>query len=58
MQKKNSSGSFNDSYQDGVLQQITTTQSEVTVYGRGIYRVNKSATSAAVGVEVSTDENP
>lgn len=58
LQKKNIGGGFTDCYQDGSLIQITATHTSVTSYGPGVYRVNKSSTSAAVGVEVSTSKNP
>lgn len=58
LQKQNGDESWSDYYVDGVLQQITVDNSGVVAYAPGVYRVHKSATSAAVPVEVSSEGNP
>jgi hypothetical protein len=58
VQKKSADGTWYDYYVDGTQQRVTDTNTGVTVYGPGIYRVNKEATAAATSVEVSFEGNP
>lgn len=55
IQVKSIAGAFSDVYLEGAVVEINVTNTEVTVYGCGEYRVNKSATAAAVSVEVSSE---
>lgn len=58
VQKKNADDSYSDYYVNGSLQQITATHTGVVVDAAGIYRIDKSATAASVGIEVSTPDVP
>ena len=58
IQKKNADDSYSDYYIDTLIQQITATNTGVVVDGAGIYRVNKGATAALVGIESSTPDAP
>jgi hypothetical protein len=58
LQKQQASGTFTDYWEDGTQQQITATNSGLTVYGPGVYRINKSATAASVPVEASSPRTP
>jgi hypothetical protein len=58
VQKQSASGNWSDYIADGATQQVTATNTGVAIYAPGIYRGSKSATAAAVGVEVSTLYNP
>jgi len=58
VQKKNADDSYSDYYINGALQQVTATNTGVVVEAAGIYRMNKSATVASVGVEISTPDKP
>ena len=58
IQKKNADDSYSDYYIDNVIQTITATNTGVVVDGAGIYRVDKDATAAAVGIESSTPNVP
>lgn len=57
IQKLQADGTWSN-YIDDVTQQMSATKSGVLIYGPGIYRGVKTATAAAVGVEVSTDDSP
>jgi hypothetical protein len=58
LQYKDAGGSWHDYYKDGSQEQVTATNSEVTVYAMGIFRINKDATAGATSVEVSTNKKP
>jgi hypothetical protein len=58
IQKKNADSSYSDIYVDGIIQNITPTNTGLAVYAPGIYRVDKGATNASVPIEVSTNEKP
>jgi hypothetical protein len=58
VQKKNSDGSYSDYYIGGTIQTISATQTGVVVDAAGIYRIDKDATAASVGIEVSTPDSP
>ena len=58
IQKKNNDGSYSDYYINGLIQQISSTHTGVVVNAAGIYRVDKDATAAAVGIEISTPDVP
>jgi hypothetical protein len=58
VQKEDSAGSFSDYYVNGVIQQITPTNSGVVIDAAGYYRINKSETAGAVAVEISTPDHP
>lgn len=58
LQKKNANGAFTDYYVNEAKQVVTATNTAVVVYAAGIYRMDKTATAAAVGAEVSTDSIP
>lgn len=58
LQKRNADGTFTDYYEEGTQQQITATNTGLTVYGPGHWRINKSVTAASVPVEVSTYKTP
>ena len=49
---------YYDYYVEDVLQQVRATNTGVVITGPGTYRVKKSATNAAVGIELSTNSDP
>lgn len=49
---------FTDLYQDGSQVRMSSTNSSVTIYGPGIYRVEKEATTNACGLIQSTPGKP
>ena len=49
---------FTDLYQDGAQVRMSSTNSSVTIYGPGIYRVEKEATTNACGLIMSTVGKP
>ena len=49
---------FSDLYQDGSQVRMGSTNSAVTIYGPGIYRVEKEATTNACGLIQSTPGKP
>ena len=58
VQKKNNDDSYSDYYIDGTIQTISATHTGVVIDTAGIYRIDKDATAAAVGIEVSTPDKP
>ena len=57
VQKKNNDDTFSDYYVDGTIQTITATNTGVVIDGCGIYRIDKDATAASVGVEISRPDD-
>ncbi len=45
---------FVDVYIDGTLSQLTATNNIFTVYGPGLYRLNKSASTANVSIHTAS----
>ena len=43
-----------DVYANTALQQLTATNNVITVYGPGIYRINKGVTAAAVSLHTAS----
>ena len=58
VQKKNADDSYSDYYVNENLQQISLTHTGVVVQAPGVYRIDKDATVASVGVEISTADDP
>jgi len=58
IQKKNADDSYSDYYVDGTIQTVSATNTGVVIDAAGIYRVDKDATAAAVGIEKSTPDHP
>ena len=58
LQYRDASEAWHDYYVDGTLQTITTTNTDLTIYGPGIYRIDKDATAGAASVEISTRSVP
>ena len=48
---------FEDLYQDGSQIRLTSTNTAVTVYGPGVFRVVKEATTNATSVVISTESS-
>ena len=49
---------WNDLFQDGSQVRLTAINNSVTIYGPGLYRVDKEATAGAAGVFISTAAAP
>ena len=58
IQKKNADDSYSDYYVDGTIQTVSATNTGVVIDAAGIYRVDKDATDASVGIEKSTPDHP
>lgn len=58
VQKKNDDDSYSDYYVGGTVQTITATNTGVVIDAAGVYRIDKDATAASVGVELSTPDDP
>ena len=58
IQKKNNDETYSDYYVNGAVQRISDVHTGVVVDAAGIYRVDKDATAAAVGIEISTPDVP
>lgn len=58
IQKKNADDSYSDYYVDDTIQTISATHTGVVIDAAGIYRVDKDATAAPVGIEKSTPDHP
>lgn len=48
---------FQDLYVNGTKQSLTATNTAITVYGPGIYRVDKDSSSGAAGIFVSCPQS-
>lgn len=58
LQYQDSAGTWRDYYIDGTVQTISATNSDLTIYAFGTYRIDKDATVATVPVELSTSTTP
>ena len=58
VQKKNNDDTYTDYYVNGGIQRISNVHTGVVVDAAGIYRIDKDATSGAVGIEISTPDVP
>ena len=58
IQKRSADGNYHDYTVASTLQQISATNACVVLDAPGVYRGNKTATVAEVGVEISTDITP
>lgn len=54
LQVSASGTTFADVYIDGNIMQLTATNNIFTVYGPGIYRINKSATAGSVSIHTAS----
>lgn len=58
LQKKNADGDWDNVYSGEGLEQLHENKSVLSVYGFGVYRINKGATASDTAVEVSEASNP
>lgn len=49
---------WNDLFEDGVQIRLTATNNMITIFGPGVFRIDKEATAAAVGVFEHNPGNP
>lgn len=54
----NANDVWQDVFQDSAQVRLTATNNMVTVYGPGLYRVDKEATAGAAGIFLSTADAP
>ena len=58
LQKQAADGTFSDWTEGGTTQVVSATHSGLTVVAPGVWRINKSLTTASVPVQASSARNP